>query len=86
MMPQDGYGNQPVAGNGDDGYWPPAPDSPSRGRIQQTGRPSDGQPAAAYPANAPADDYRPVPPGEVGGGSQSGKSTTLLDIIMGNAQ
>jgi penicillin-binding protein 1A len=91
MMPQDSYGNQPMAANGDDGYWPPAPDSAARSGIQQsneTGRPLAEQPGAAtYPANA-NDNYRPTPPGDVGGGQpqQPGKSTTLLDIIMGNSQ
>ena len=79
-----------AAGNGDDGYWPPAPDSTARNSIQQsseTGRPLAEQPGAAtYPANS-NDNYRPMPPGDVGGGQQqSGKSTTLLDIIMGNSQ
>lgn len=91
MMPQDPYGGQPMANNGDDGYWPPAPDSPVRTGIQQsseTGYPLAEQPGAAtYPANAD-DNYRPMPPGDVGAGQpqQSGKSTTLLDIIMGNSQ
>ena len=51
-----------------------------RGTVQQPG-------AVAYPANA-NDDFRPLPPSDVGGGQpqQSGKSTTLLDIIMGNSQ
>ncbi|MBC2884189.1 penicillin-binding protein [Ochrobactrum sp. CM-21-5] len=86
LIPQDPYGNQPMAGNGDDGYWPPAPDSPVRSGIQQSGR--TGRPiaeqsgVATYPANA---DNRPMPTADVGGQPQP-KSTTLLDIIMGNSQ
>jgi penicillin-binding protein 1A len=101
MMPQGGYGDQPMAGNGDDGYWPPAPETTMRGDIQQAS-PQE----APYPVNAPGpqgnasggydDTYRPMPPGDVGGEPiqqpaqqpqrRQGGSTTLLDIIMGNSQ
>ncbi|WP_312471304.1 MULTISPECIES: transglycosylase domain-containing protein [Brucella] len=82
MIPQGGYGDQPMAGNGDDGYWPPAPDSPARNTVQQGQQP--GTPAN-YPVN---DNGAPLPPGDVGGQQpqQNRDSTTLLDIIMGNSQ
>jgi penicillin-binding protein 1A len=82
MIPQGGYGDQPMAGNGDDGYWPPAPDSPARNTVQQGQQP--GTPAN-YPVN---DNGAPLPPGDVGGQQpqQNRDSTTLLDIIMGNTQ
>ncbi|PWL19355.1 penicillin-binding protein [Falsochrobactrum shanghaiense] len=76
LMSQDSYGNQPFAGNGDDGYWPPAPDSPARAPVQQDGT------AQHYPASA--NDNRPMPPASIGGELPPRKSTTLLDIIMGN--
>lgn len=84
MMQQDNYGNQPMAGTGDDGYWPPAPDLPGRSGIQQG---ETGQPLASSARNN--GDYRPMPAGNVGEQPQAQparKSTTLLDIIMGNSQ
>jgi len=79
VMPQSG--NEPMASTGDDGYWPPAPDSPARNTVQQGEQ--SGMPAN-YPAN---DNGAPLPPGDVGGQPQQNRdSTTLLDIIMGNTQ
>jgi penicillin-binding protein 1A len=69
--PYDPNGPVPVAS--DDGFWPPAPRSDNLPMIDDAPIPVRGG---------------PVPPAEVGGGPapRQGKPTTLLDLIMGNAQ
>ncbi|WP_407863591.1 transglycosylase domain-containing protein [Phyllobacterium phragmitis] len=69
--PNGPAGGMPMA-NEDEGYWPPAPDATGSTRVIET---------------APVAARGPVPPADVGGGPQpSGRTTTLLDLIMGNAQ
>ncbi len=71
--PDDGYGGQPMA-NGDDGYWPPAPEA----RGEDDGR--------AYPDDPYAGDGRPMPPAPVGGQRRARDNSSLLDIIMGRSR
>lgn len=80
LMSQNGYGQPPMAGNDDEGYWPPAPETTPRNDIQQPAEQAPSQPPAQVPDNQPAGQ----PSGQQGSGN--GKSTTLLDIIMGNSQ
>ncbi len=78
LMSQNGYGQPAMAGNGDDGYWPPAPETTPRNDIQQPAEEAQGYPVPEgnVPDNTPAQQPGPG----------NGKSTTLLDIIMGNSQ
>ncbi|GGA88597.1 penicillin-binding protein [Brucella endophytica] len=73
--PYDANAPVPVASE-DEGYWPPAPDALGNGGVPGM---IDSAPVAAR---------GPIPPADVGGGPQParGKPTTLLDLIMGNAQ
>lgn len=78
----------PPAGD-DDGYWPPAPDAPlTSSRPMPEG--SDIRRQVEQVRVAPVSGG-PVPSVDVGGGTPAnaapaGKSTTLLDLIMGNSQ